>query len=176
MKRPFAIMLGGRHPKANIELHDLVFVLANDSTEAFKEAKKKWFGDPKKVHGDGYVDLLSLEGFDYIGTENSHVSDSEAETNQNKKLFAINIGGYLQNEFGEFHHYHFVVANDGKEAIKKAREAANPSFLVPHVDDKLEVDDLIEVNQIDGHQLVWRENPNASKSVSESGYFPFRSN
>jgi hypothetical protein len=166
MEFPFAVMLGGRHPKANIELHDLVFVMADSKDVAFKRAREKWFGSQERVHGDGYQELISVNGFNF----------SKENQENDYKLYAINMGGYRTGEFGEFHHFHFVVAENGKEAIKVARENTHSDFITAHVDDNLEVDDLIEVTEIGGNRLNWIPNAEARIPASNSGYFPFKKN
>ena len=164
MLTPYGIMLGGRHPKANIELHDLVFVLAENKEDAFAKAREKWFGDPNKVHGDAYINLSSVKGYRFSTEPNDH----------EVKLYAVNIGGYLNNEFGELHQYHFIVAPSKGEAKKAAKKSSNENFILPHMDDNLDVDDLIEVKDIEGKQLYWIEDPSASLGESESGYFPYK--
>lgn len=162
---PFGIMLGGSHPSANIEIHDLVFVLADNKQEAFSKAQLKWFGDPRKVHCDAYINLKSVDNHIFSPTPN----------NNNFKLFAINIGGYLSGQFGEFHNYHFIIAASSKEAIDKARSLTNQSFTTPHVDNKLFVDNLIKVNEIESKTLYWQPSLKTTITETESGYFPFKS-
>ena len=53
----FAVFLGGRAEKCNIELHDVVFTCADQITECYDDLLEKWFGDPKRLHIDSWVEL-----------------------------------------------------------------------------------------------------------------------
>ena len=48
----FAVFLGGRAEKCNIELHDVVFTCADEITECYDDLLDKWFGDTKRLHID----------------------------------------------------------------------------------------------------------------------------
>ena len=40
----FVVMLGGKHPKAKIEVHDVVFVTGNSIEDCYPELRAQWFG------------------------------------------------------------------------------------------------------------------------------------
>jgi uncharacterized protein DUF1543 len=44
----FAVYLGGRHLKSNIELHGVIFVVGSTLEETYPRIKEKWFGYPIK--------------------------------------------------------------------------------------------------------------------------------
>jgi hypothetical protein len=59
----FSVNLGGKAKNANIEVHDIVFVIGNTIQECFPKIKEKWFGDPESVHIDSYAELTQIEEY-----------------------------------------------------------------------------------------------------------------
>ena len=41
----FMVMLGGRHARANTEVHDVVFAVADSLEESYPQLKNAWFGE-----------------------------------------------------------------------------------------------------------------------------------
>jgi hypothetical protein len=74
---------------------------------------------------------------------------------QTEKLFFVNLGGYKQNEFEEFHYKMLAVGRDKSTAIQKSLQT---SFYLhtgfesanAHVDDKYgeDVDDFYQIEDI----------------------------
>ena len=71
------------------------------------------------------------------------------------KLFFINLGGYKQNEFEEFHYKMIIAAADKAEAINISKQTAffkHTGFkgATAHIDDKfgVDVDDVYEITDI----------------------------
>src|SRR5678809_1545416 len=71
------------------------------------------------------------------------------------RLFFINLGGYKQNEFEEFHYKMIIAANNKGEAIDTAKQTAffrHTDFkgATSHIDDKygVDVDDVYEIADI----------------------------
>ncbi|MCU9925478.1 DUF1543 domain-containing protein [Aeromonas caviae] len=54
----FVFYLGGNAGQSNIEVHDIQFVAAQTPEGAWPALREAWFGDPDKVHIDGYARLL----------------------------------------------------------------------------------------------------------------------
>lgn len=155
----FMVMLGGNHPKAKVEVHDVVFV-AGDSLEAtYPALVRQWFGDPKRVHIDAWMRVSGID--DYA------VQLKPYKAEQGPKLFFVNLGGYLSHAFGEDHRYLLVVANDLHDAKQIAKQRAPELWQKPHKDNLAEVDDCLELDQVDGlyvhlvkepHQGLYFEN------------------
>ena len=79
----------------------------------------------------------------------------EKEINNAVKLFFINLGGYKQNEFEEFHYKMIIAASDKSEAIGISKQTAffrHTGFkgADSHIDDKygIDVDDIFEIKDI----------------------------
>jgi hypothetical protein len=70
-------------------------------------------------------------------------------------LFFINLGGYKENEFDEFHYKMLVASEDKAEAVKRAKSTAfykHTQFdgAKSHIDDKygVDVDDLYQIEEV----------------------------
>jgi len=63
MPKLFLVYLGGRTPKANIELHDVQFVTGNSIEETFVQLRGRWFGTTRGLHLDAYLELRFVDGF-----------------------------------------------------------------------------------------------------------------
>ena len=48
------VVLGGRAEKANIELHDVRWVVGSKIEDSFDTLRKDWFGSSKGLHIDSY--------------------------------------------------------------------------------------------------------------------------
>ena len=61
----YAVLLGGKIRKNHLmEDHHLVFVVAENETEARKLAKKKW--DADTIHVDGIQKISKVDGYNII--------------------------------------------------------------------------------------------------------------
>lgn len=52
MQSLFMVMLGGRHAKANTEVHDVVMAIGETLPEIMPQLKQAWFGELKGLHID----------------------------------------------------------------------------------------------------------------------------
>ena len=62
----FMVMLGGRHARANTEVHDVVFAVADSLEESYPQLKNAWFGEQKGLHIDAW---MQVEGVESAGEE-----------------------------------------------------------------------------------------------------------
>ena len=139
----YMVMLGGNHPRAKIEVHDVVFA-AGDSLEAtYPALVRQWFGDPKRVHIDAWMRVSGVD--DYA------VQLKPTKAAQGPKLFFVNLGGYKDNDFEEYHYKQLIVAKDIDEASRNAKQSPfYHQHISPHIDDKygIDVDDVYPVEDI----------------------------
>lgn len=153
----FMIILGCKPPARNTEQHDIFFGIAASLKELVPEMLNSWPEANNKIHIDAWREVNSVDGYIvkvYKKQENLSVPK------QKTKLFFINLGGYKQNEFEEFH-YKMLVACDNKlAAIQRAKESAfykHTGFkgANSHIDDKygVDVDDIFEIEDILPPQL-----------------------
>jgi hypothetical protein len=105
-----------------------------------------------KIHIDAWREVTQVEGHSIrIIPKETATKDIESAV----KLFFLNLGGYKQNEFEEFHYKMLVVGKEKSMAIKEAKESAfykhtGFSGADSHIDDKygVDVDDLYEIEDI----------------------------
>ncbi|HEX7665912.1 MAG TPA: DUF1543 domain-containing protein, partial [Polyangiaceae bacterium] len=108
----FAIYVGGEHPRANIELHDMRFVVARTVTETYDELRRQWWGTPDSLHIDAWAAIDHADGYD--------VELSPEPFTGPERLYYVNLGGYDEAEFTEKHRNVFVVARTILEAKTRA--------------------------------------------------------
>ncbi|MCD9088366.1 DUF1543 domain-containing protein [Stenotrophomonas sp. SY1] len=141
--RLFVVMLGGRHARANTEVHDVVFAVASSIEQSYEQLRQQWFGEPAGLHLDSW---MTVDGVEQWLVRLS----SEAPAADVPKLYFVNLGGYVAGAFGEDHRYLLVVANDAVEAKRKALHQAQAEWIKPHRDALLEVDSCLPVGPIAG--------------------------
>lgn len=146
MNRLFAVYLGGPCKGATVELHDVVFVVAPSVKAAFPILKKKWFGDKSGVHVDSWIELTQVDGHDIRFTPPT------TKIKNPNRLFFINVGYYQADKFGEQHDFLFLAGTSQKEIKERAKKHIQNQVLV-HIDNLAEVDDLLEINEIDGEKI-----------------------
>ena len=140
----YAVMLGGKHPSARIEVHDVVFAVGDSLPELYPQLKQQWFGLAKGLHIDAWMAIDGLEQYQVRLSLAQPMPDT-------LRLYFINLGGYVANEFGEAHRYVLMLASSKQQARAKARKYALKTWLQPHIDAVLDVDDCILIDQVDGH-------------------------
>lgn len=142
----FVVMLGGKHPKAKIEVHDVVFVTGNSIEDCYPELRAQWFGTMAGMHIDSWMQVDGIEGYQL------HFSE-QAPAAGELRLFFINLGGYTPGAFGEDHQYLLVTARDKAEAKLKGKASLPKSWDKPHTDAVVDVDDCIAIDQIGGRYV-----------------------
>lgn len=142
----YVVMLGGKHPKAKIEVHDVVFVQAEQLADAYPTLRQQWFGSPQGLHIDSW---LAVDGVEDYKVSFSHQAPAAGEL----RLFFINLGGYQPGCFGEEHRYLLVVAPDKVSAKQRGKQLIAAGWDKPHTDNLLDVDDCLEIDAIDGRYV-----------------------
>ena len=148
----FVVMLGGKHPRAKIEVHDVVFAAADTLQAAYPQLRDGWFGSPKGVHIDAW---MAVDGVDGWKVELSHLAP-QADA---QRLYFINLGGYETNCFGEAHHYVLVVARNKQEAKNKGKQQMLRQWSQAHTDAVMDVDDCLPIDLVDGRYVHLVQGP-----------------
>ncbi|WP_314885704.1 DUF1543 domain-containing protein [Psychrobacter immobilis] len=151
------VQLGGRPKGRLIEQHDIFFGVANQVSELIDDINNHWPEVNNKWHIDSYRAITKVGNHTVKLIE----SDNQAANDNVLKLFFINLGGYQQGSFEEFHHKLLIVAATQAEAIKQAKQSEfyqqftykdkdTPFNAASHIDDKFEVDidDIYNVNDL----------------------------
>ena len=141
--RLFVVMLGGRHARANTELHDVVFAVAPTIEQSHAQLRQQWFGEKAGLHIDSWMTVDGVEQWQVR-------LSADAPAAGLPRLYFVNLGGYVASEFGEAHRYLLVVAADAVEAKRKALAQAGAEWIKPHRDALFEVDGCLPVGPIGG--------------------------
>ena len=146
----FIVMLGGRHIRANTEVHDVVLAVGETLEETYAQLRAAWFGEQKGLHIDAWA---KINGVQFAGKRYQiHFSNAAPGLNDDK-LYLLNLGGYLAHEFGELHRYKLVVAQNAMRARQSAQDGFIQHWQKQHIDAVLEVDDCIAIDQIYGRYV-----------------------
>lgn len=176
----FAVCLGGRADGCNTELHDIVFVVSPTIEEAYPTLSRKWFGNSKRLHLDAHLELKYVDGFEINLLP---LKDEDTQEGENK-LYFINFGAYDTRYLTEIHQSGFYVATEPMYAVQKAKQALGlcEGLFQLHVDDKLDVDelinedgegdvdDLIELSEVDGYRIVLTPTDKTQSLETTCGY------
>ena len=57
----YLVVLGGKAEKANIELHDVRWVVGSKIEDTYDTLRKDWFGSPKGLHIDSYKKIKYID-------------------------------------------------------------------------------------------------------------------
>lgn len=127
----FAIYIGGEHPRANIEVHDMRFVAALSIAETYEALKRQWWGRPGSLHIDCWSEVAHADGFE--------ISLRPDPFEGPEQLYYVNLGGYDRTSFSEQHRNVFVVAESLPQAKARAIKRAK-GWVEPHRDDIYEAE------------------------------------
>ena len=136
----FGVYLGGSAPRSNIELHDVVFVVAEKIEDAYEELMSLWFGSIDGLHIDSWIHLSIIDGH--------KITLSDIPPKNSLKLYFINMGAYASGKFIEIHSNEFYVSEDKRDVIKRARDGLLKGSLQVHRDYIYEVDECLEVEKV----------------------------
>ena len=152
MSRPklFMVLIGCKPEGRHTEQHDIFFGIATSMKELLPQIIAFWPEAKGDLHIDGWREVNQVDGFDVKVVERLG-----GNLDQTHQLFFINLGGYKQHEFDEFHYKMIVAAADKAEAVKRAKATAfykHTQFdgAKSHIDDKygVDVDDLYEIEEV----------------------------
>src|SRR4030095_1946115 len=149
MPKLFMLLIGATPPERNIEQHDVFFCIGETMKDLIPDVIAFWPGN-NKLHFDAWREVTNVNGYKV-----EVVLRNEAKQTSPFKLFFINLGGYKQNEFEEFHYKMIIAATDKAEAINISKKTAffrHTGFkgATAHIDDKfgVDVDDVYEITDI----------------------------
>ncbi|WP_338409015.1 DUF1543 domain-containing protein [uncultured Flavobacterium sp.] len=145
----YMIMIGCRPFGRLTEQHDVFFGIGASLSELTSEMKQFWPEAKGKIHIDAWQKVTYTDGFSI------EVVEKDLTVENNEKLFFINLGGYKENEFEEYHYKVLAVAKNKAEAIKKSKQTAFYKHCgfkeaTSHIDDKfgVDVDDMYEIKDV----------------------------
>ena len=145
----YLVVLGGRTPKSNIELHDVRWVIGSKIEDTFEQLRNEWFGSLKGFHIDSYKKIQSIDGYKInLKKVQNNVSKNSSS---NKSLWFVNIGGYDPCSMQEKHEFGLLVASSSSEAIKKAKSKWLIDSKQRHKDD---ISNLKSLKNLDDCKII----------------------
>ena len=121
----YLVVLGGRAKNANVELHDVRWVVGSKIEDTYDTLRKDWFGSPKGLHIDSYKKIKYIDGYmiNLINFEKDKIDEKQlVKKNKAKKhLWFVNIGGYNPTSMQEKHEFGLVAASTKFEAKNIAK-------------------------------------------------------
>jgi hypothetical protein len=177
MAKLFMTLIGCTPVGRNIEQHDVFFAIGESLKDIIPSAKQFW-PDAGKLHFDAYREVTKVDGC-------TVKIIPRQKTGSPYNLFFINLGGYKQNEFEEFHYKMIIAAESKTDAINRSKQTAffkHTGFkgASSHIDDKygVDVDDVFEIKEILSAELkqqfsIWVEKTDEQTTEDELhlGYF-----
>lgn len=143
------LLLGCKPTGRNTEQHDTLFVIGNSLKDTIPQINDFW-PDGGKIHIDAWREITSVDGFTVTVIPKTGIIHNNAQ-----KLFFLNLGGYKENEFEEFHYKLLSISADKAGAIMQAKQTAfykHTGFkgADSHIDDKygVDVDDVYLIEDI----------------------------
>ena len=178
MPKLFMLLIGATPPGRNIEQHDVFFGIGESMKDIIPDVISFWQGD-NKLHFDAWREIKNVNGYQV-----EVVSKDRNDNGGSHKLFFINLGGYRQNEFEEFHYKMIIVAADKSEAISISKKTAffrHTGFpgATSHIDDKygVDIDDAYEITDIlpacakEKYRIIVSPGDSATEDEIHLGYF-----
>jgi len=174
----FLVVLGGRVGKANIELHDVRWVVGSKIEDTYDTLRKDWFGSPKGLHIDSYKKIKYLDGYkiNLRNVENLKINNNKfSNKSKNKRnLWFVNIGGYNPTSMQEKHEFGLVIAKNKLEAKNIAKSKWLIGCKKKHKDDIASLETLISC---DNYVLIkkidnWEIELTPDKSFIEENNYP----
>ncbi|MGS0972412.1 MAG: DUF1543 domain-containing protein [Candidatus Izemoplasmataceae bacterium] len=134
----FMIGVGGSVKNANIEVHDVQFVIATKLEETFEVLKNRWYGE--QLHVDSYIELKTIDNY---------LINLNMTSKQN--LYMIVYGGYKNDHIDELHMVDFVLATSAKEAKAMGKAKMRNFSYMDHIDN------VVDVFKNVGHRFGFEE-------------------
>ena len=139
----FLVVLGGRVEKANVELHDVRWVVGSKIEDTFNDLRENWFGSIDGLHIDSFKKIEYIDGHKINLKNCGKKKQSFNQINSQKNLWFVNIGGYDPRSMQEKHEFGFVVASSSLEAKNTAKSKWLIGCRKKHKDDIASVKMLI---------------------------------
>ena len=142
----YLVVLGGRAEKANIELHDVRWVVGSRIEDTYDSLRNNWFGTSKGLHIDSYkkIQYIDSHKINLINIEKDKIEKRQLKINKAKNyLCFVNLGGYNPTSMQEKHEFGLVVASNKLEAKNIAKSKWLIGCKKKHKDDLASLEMLI---------------------------------
>ncbi len=147
----FYLILGCTPANRHTEQHDVFFCIGRTLSEIVPEIKKFWSEANGKIHIDAWREVNIVNGFSIAVEERTPVDGKDVN------LYFINLGGYRQGDFEEYHYKLLHVCASISGAVAAAKNTAfyktfstSDKGGASHIDDKygVDIDEVLNVQDI----------------------------
>ena len=180
----YLVVLWGRAKKANIELHDVRWVVGSKIEDTYDTLRKDWFGSPKGLHIDSYKKIKYIDGYKIIlkNFENDKINKNQLanRTKHQKNLWFVNIGGYDPSSMQEKHEFGLVTASTKLEAKNIVKSRWLMGCKKKHRDDisSLEIligcDDSKLIHSIGNWEIVLTKDNNLFEETNNPDWYGYK--
>ncbi len=174
----YLVVLGGRAEKANIELHDVRWVVGSKIEDSFDTLRKDWFGSSKGLHIDSYKKIQYIDGhkINLKNVEKFKIGKKQLvkKNNAKKYLWFVNIGGYSPTSMMEKHEFGLVIASNKLEAKNIAKSKWLIGFKKKHKDDLASLEMLISFDDCEQIKKIgnWEIELTPDNNFSQENNYP----
>ena len=171
-------MVGGRAKKANIELHDVRWIVGSCIEDTYDTLRKDWFGSPKGLHIDSYKKIRYIDGYkiNLIDSEKDKKDEKQLvkKNNAKKHLWFVNIGGYDPTSMQEKHEFGLVTAKTKLEAKNIAKSKWLIGCKKKHKDDIASLEMLFNYDDCELIKKIgnWEIELTPDKNFIEENNYP----
>ena len=153
----YMIMIGCKPKGRFTEQHDIFFGIGNSLSELVPQMKAFWPEAKGKIHIDAWREVTVVDNYsiEIVLKENAVANVTQ--------LFFINLGGYKEKEFEEYHYKILTTGVSIAEVTKKSKATCFYKHFgfkgaTSHIDDKygIDVDDIFNVADIFSFDLKER--------------------
>nr|WP_245151842.1 DUF1543 domain-containing protein [Prochlorococcus marinus] len=141
------VVLGGRAEKANIELHDVRWVVGSKIEDTYDTLRKDWFGSLQGLHIDSYKKIKYIDGYKinlkYFEKDKIDKKQLVKKNKAKNYLWFVNIGGYNPTSMQEKHEFGLVTASTKLEAKNIAKSKWLIGCKKKHKDDLASLEMII---------------------------------
>ena len=179
----YLVVLGGGVNKANIELHDVRWVVGTKIEDTFDTLRNEWFGLVEGLHIDSYKKIEYVDGFriDLKNFEENKKNNTfDKITINQKNLWFVNIGAYNPSSMQEKHEFGLVVATNKLEAINIAKSKWLIGYKKKHKDDiaclkkLINYDDCQLIKKIGNWEIELIPKKNLAKDNSSPDWYGYK--
>jgi len=142
-------MLGCRPEGRNTEQHDIFFGIGSSINDIIPQLNTFWPEAKGKIHIDAWREVSCVD------QHKIEIVAKGLETSNQTQLFFINLGGYKENEFEEYHYKIICTGATLAEATTKAKATSfykhyDFNGAKSHIDDKfgIDIDEVYHVTDI----------------------------
>lgn len=169
-------MLGCKPQGRHTEQHDIFFGIGESLKALLPQMQEFWPEANGQIHIDAWREVSHVDGYAI------QVKRRKKQTDP-LQLFFINLGGYKENDFEEYHYKILSVTPTKAQAIKNAKQSAFYKHCGfegahSHIDDKygVDVDDIYSIEEVlpqavkQQYQLHYTKSAEPTEDTLHIGY------